>query len=128
MASKTKTPAAAAAVAPDQHILDELFATVKRRRRASPEQSYTARLFSRGRPQIAKKLGEEAVEVVVAALAQDKKVLISESGDLFFHLLVLWAEAGVKPDQVWKELERRFGISGIAEKQSRGGAPAPAKP
>jgi len=117
MASKTKP--AAAPPAPARHVLDQLYTTVKRRRRASPEQSYTARLFQRGRPQISKKLGEEAVEVVVAALAQDKKAIVAESGDLLFHLLVLWAEAGVKPDQVWKELERRFGISGITEKQSR---------
>lgn len=116
---KQPRPGQGAASKPERHILERLYTTVKRRCRADPETSYTARLYQRGRPQIAKKLGEEAVEVVVAALAEDQKALIAESGDLFFHLLVLWAEAGVKPDQVWRELERRFGISGIDEKKSR---------
>ncbi len=121
MAKPTKTlpPAATPPALLEAHALDRLFTTVKGRRRANPETSYTARLYQRGRPQIAKKLGEEAVEVVVAALAEDRKALVAESGDLLFHLLVLWAEAGVKPDQVWKELERRFGLSGITEKRSR---------
>jgi phosphoribosyl-ATP pyrophosphohydrolase len=103
----------------DEHILDRLYTTVKRRRRANPETSYTANLYEKGRPQIAKKMGEEAVEVVVAAMAGDRKAVIAESSDLFFHLMVLWSEAGVKPAQVWKELERRFGVSGIEEKKSR---------
>jgi len=102
----------------EKHILDQLYSTIKRRRRASSEQSYTAKLFERGRPQITKKLGEEAVEVVVAALAENRKAVITESGDLFYHILVLWVETGVRPGEVWKELERRFGISGINEKKS----------
>jgi phosphoribosyl-ATP pyrophosphohydrolase len=101
------------------HVLDQLFEVIKGRRRAHPDSSYTARLYGRGRAQIAKKVGEEAVEVAIASLAQDKKALISESGDLLFHLLVLWADAGVKPEQAWAELERRFGTSGITEKRQR---------
>ena len=117
-----KKPADVKSPAPtkaEKHILERLYTTVKRRRRANPETSYTARLYERGRPHIAKKMGEESVEVVIAALAEDRRALIAESGDLFFHLLVLWADAGVKPEQVWKELERRFGVSGIDEKKSR---------
>ena len=101
------------------HVLDQLFEVIKKRRRAHPDSSYTARLFGRGRAQIAKKVGEEAVEVAIASLAQDKKALIAESGDLLFHLLVLWAEVGIKPEQAWAELERRFGTSGITEKRQR---------
>jgi len=104
---------------PEKHILDRLYSTIKRHRRTSSEHSYTAKLFECGRPQITKKLGEEAVEVVVAALTEDRKAVITESGDLFYHLLVLWAETGVKPGEVWKELERRFGVSGINEKKLR---------
>ncbi len=103
----------------EKHILDQLYSTINRRRLARSEHSYTAKLFERGRPQITKKLGEEAVEVIVAALTEDRKAVITESGDLFYHLLVLWAETGVKPGEVWKELERRFGVSGINEKKLR---------
>ncbi|MEK9752344.1 MAG: phosphoribosyl-ATP diphosphatase [Rhodospirillaceae bacterium] len=105
--------------APKGHVVEELFEVVKKRRRASPDSSYTARLYGRGRAQIAKKVGEEAVEVAIAALVQDRKALVSESCDLLFHLLVLWADVGVKPEQAWRELERRFGTSGITEKRQR---------
>ena len=96
-----------------------MFATVKGRKGADPDTSYTARLYQRGRAQIAKKVGEEAVEVAIASLVQDKQALIAESGDLLFHLLVLWADAGVRPEDAWAELERRFGTSGITEKRQR---------
>ena len=100
-------------------ILDQLFETLKGRRGADPETSYTAKLFSRGRTKIAQKLGEEAVETVIAALAETPDKVVGESADLLYHLLVLWVDCGIEPDQVWTELESRLGVSGIDEKNSR---------
>lgn len=100
-------------------ILDRLFETVAVRKTADPTVSYTAKLFSRGRARIAQKVGEEAVETVIAAAANDTAHIITESADLLYHLLVLWADAGIRPEQVWQTLESREGISGIAEKNSR---------
>ena len=100
-------------------VLDQLFDTLKSRRGASPDKSYTAKLFARGRGKIAQKLGEEAVETVIAALAETPDRVIGESADLLYHLLVLWAECDIEPYQVWKELEDRVGTSGIDEKKSR---------
>ena len=101
------------------HVLDQLFALVASRKGADPETSYTAKLFARGRPKIAQKLGEEAVETVIAAMAQGPDEVVSESADLLYHLMVLWAECGVAPDQVWAELAKRQGISGLDEKKAR---------
>ncbi len=103
----------------DGSILDRLFGVIAARRGSDPELSYTAKLFAAGMPRIAQKLGEEAVETVIAAVKGDRG-LIGESGDLLYHLLVLWAEAGVAPSEVWQALETRMGISGIEEKRSRG--------
>jgi phosphoribosyl-ATP pyrophosphohydrolase len=89
------------------------------RRGADPKASYVAGLFAKGRPRIARKLGEEAVELVVAALAEDRAALTGEAADLLFHLLVLLAEAEVPLADVLAELDRRDGLSGIAEKASR---------
>jgi len=100
-------------------ILDQLFETLKSRRGTDPEKSYTAKLFSRGRPKIAQKLGEEAVETVIAALAETPDKVVSESADLLYHLLVLWADCEIEPYQVWAELDGRLGTSGIDEKKSR---------
>ncbi|HEX3973738.1 MAG TPA: phosphoribosyl-ATP diphosphatase [Stellaceae bacterium] len=102
----------------DGSILDRLFATIASRRGADPGVSYTAKLFSEGRARIAKKLGEEAVETVIAAVADDG-TLAAESADLLYHLLVLWADAGVAPAEIWTALESRIGTSGIAEKAAR---------
>ena len=101
------------------HILDALFATIESRKGGDPESSYTARLFAGGTPLIARKLGEEAVETAVAALTEDKASVAKESADVLYHLLVLWAQLGLDPADVWAELERRTGQSGIAEKNSR---------
>jgi phosphoribosyl-ATP pyrophosphohydrolase len=87
--------------------LDELWAVIQARRGADPEHSYTARLFAKGRPKIAQKVGEEAVETVIAALVQDKAALAAESADLLYHLLVLWADAGLDPKDVATVLETR---------------------
>lgn len=103
----------------DDHVLDRLYVVIDSRKGADPETSYTARLFSRGRQQIAKKLGEEAVEALIEGIRGDKPKLIGESADMLYHLLTLWAATGVKPAAVWAELARREGLSGIAEKASR---------
>ncbi|MCP1336475.1 phosphoribosyl-ATP diphosphatase [Futiania mangrovi] len=104
------------------HVLDRLFATIEARRSADPETSHTARQLARGTLKCAEKFGEEAVETVIAAAAQGREALVAESADALYHLLVLWASAGVAPEDVWTELARREGISGIAEKASRGKA------
>jgi phosphoribosyl-ATP pyrophosphohydrolase len=99
--------------------LERLWQVIQQRRHADPESSYTALLFAAGRAKIAQKLGEEAIETVIAGLADQAAGLIGESADLLYHLLVLWADAGVSPAAVAAELERRAGRSGIAEKRAR---------
>ena len=103
----------------DSTILDRLYQRVASRKGADPTTSYTAKLFSKGRPKIAQKVGEEAVETVIEALGGDKDALASESADLLYHLLVLWADAGLKPEEVWAKLAARQGTSGLAEKAAR---------
>jgi phosphoribosyl-ATP pyrophosphohydrolase len=98
---------------------DQLLATITERRSADPATSYVARLTAKGRAKMAQKLGEEAVEVVIAAMADDRAGLVSESADLMFHLAVLLADAGLSFDDVRAELERREGVSGIEEKAKR---------
>jgi phosphoribosyl-ATP pyrophosphohydrolase len=99
--------------------LDRLWRVIQSRRGADPQSSYTARLFARGRAKIAQKLGEEAVEAVIEGVGDNRVALIGESADLLYHLLVLWAAAGVSPADVAAELTRREGTSGIAEKRAR---------
>ena len=99
--------------------LERLYAKIESARGGDPKFSYTAKLFTRGRPKIAQKLGEEAVEAVIELMRGDKQALIGESADLLYHLLVAWSDAGITPDEVWAELARREGVSGIAEKASR---------
>jgi phosphoribosyl-ATP pyrophosphohydrolase len=94
---------------PPVHILDSLFATIESRRGADPESSRTAKLFARGTARIAQKVGEEAVETVIEAMRGDKAKLASESADLLYHLLVLWADRGVPPSAIWAELASREG-------------------
>jgi len=100
-------------------ILARLEATIAARRSADPSSSYVASLFAKGRPRIARKLGEEAVEAIVASLAQDRAELTGEAADVIFHLLVLLADADVPLDDVLAELERREGVSGHDEKAAR---------
>jgi len=102
-----------------EHVLERLYAVIDSRKGADPDTSYTARLFSRGRQQIAKKLGEEAVETVIEGIRGDRPKLVAESADLLYHLLTLWAANRVKPLAIWNELARREGLSGIAEKRAR---------
>jgi len=103
----------------DAETLDRLYKAILERRGADPETSYTAKLFYRGRAKIAQKLGEEAVETVIEAVTGDREKLAEESADLLYHLLVLWAEMGLKPREVYDVLAGREGTSGIAEKASR---------
>jgi phosphoribosyl-ATP pyrophosphohydrolase len=103
----------------DEQVLDRLYLVIDSRKGADPDTSYTARLFSRGRQQIAKKLGEEAVEALIEGIRGDRPKLVGESADMLYHLLTLWASVGVKPKAVWTELARREGLSGIAEKAAR---------
>lgn len=100
-------------------ILATLEQTIAERRSADPASSYVAKLFAAGRPKIAQKVGEEAVETVIAALGGDSRALVSETADLIFHLAVLLAEHGLSFADVLAEIERREGMSGIAEKAAR---------
>ena len=89
------------------------------RREADPAASHSARLLSRGVAKVAQKFGEEAVECLIEAVAGNRVALVSESADVLYHLLVLWVAADVHPSEIWAELERREGVSGIAEKAAR---------
>jgi phosphoribosyl-ATP pyrophosphohydrolase len=81
-----------------------------------PSTSRTARLLRSGRSKMAKKLAEEAVEVVIDAMHGDRESVVKESTDLIYHLVVLWVAANIRPDDVWKEMERRERLLGMAEK------------
>ncbi|HWY62765.1 MAG TPA: phosphoribosyl-ATP diphosphatase [Rhizomicrobium sp.] len=102
------------------HPIDRLFAIIAARKAAGdPSASYTAQLLSQGVEKCAKKFGEEAVEAALAAVSGNKAHLAAESGDVLYHLLVLWAAAGITPDEVYAALKKREGISGLAEKAAR---------
>lgn len=99
--------------------LSDLERIVAERASASPEQSWTAKLVAAGQPRAAKKLGEEAVETVIAAISNDRKNLTDEAADLLYHLLVVLKIADIPLSDVLAELERRTGQSGLQEKESR---------
>ena len=103
----------------DGTTLDSLFETIAARGHTDPAASYTAKLLSQGAEQVAKKLGEEALETALAAVAGRRAGVVGESADLLYHLLVLWAATSVTPAEVWAELARREGTSGLAEKAQR---------
>ena len=96
--------------------LDRLHSGVLAARDADPSSSRTARLLKSGRGKIAKKLAEEAVEVVIDSMHSRTEAVVRESADLLYHLVVLWVAAGVRPQDVWKEMARRERMLGIAEK------------
>lgn len=104
----------------DKDIIDRLFGVIESRRGKDPETSYVASLFADGRRRIAQKVGEEATETVIAAVARGKEDVAEESADLLFHLMVLWADVGVTPERVRAALSRREGQSGLKEKKARG--------
>jgi phosphoribosyl-ATP pyrophosphohydrolase len=96
--------------------LERLYLAVLAARDLDPATSRTARLFQRGPSKMAKKLAEEAIEVVIDAVNGDSEAVIRESADLLYNLTVLWASAGVRPEDVWREMTRREDMLGIAEK------------
>ena len=104
--------------------IDRLYEAVLAARRADPTQSRTARLLRAGRGKMAKKLAEEAVEVVIDAMNGERAAVVGESADLIYHLVVLWVAAGLRPDEVWAEMARRERLLGIAEKMPKNAARA----
>lgn len=99
--------------------IDRLEAVIRARRAADPDISYVAKLAAKGRAKMAQKLGEEAVETVIAAIADDRAGVTSEAADLIFHLAVLLADLELSFADVFAELDRREGVSGLAEKAAR---------
>ncbi len=114
LAARPNVPAALSG-----EVLDRLWAVVMDRRSADPAHSHSARLLSRGTTKVAQKFGEEAVECLIEAVTGNNPALISESADVLYHLLVMWVAAGIEPADVWSELVRREGVSGVVEKASR---------
>jgi phosphoribosyl-ATP pyrophosphohydrolase len=100
--------------------LSRLETTIRTRRSGDPTLSYVAKLSAAGREKIAQKVGEEAVETIIAAMVGDPAKLTSEAADLIFHLMLLLADGGVSLADVTAELDRREGVSGLAEKAARG--------
>ncbi len=90
-----------------QDIFTEIYEVIQKNKKKDPAESYVAKLFNKGQKKIARKVGEEAVETVIACLAENKKEVIAESADLLFHLLVLWAYEDIKPQEIVAELKSR---------------------
>ena len=108
-------------------LLDRLYEAVLAARNGDPVTSRTARLLRSGRAKMAKKLAEEAVEVVIDAMAGNTDAVIRESADLIYNLVVLWVSSGVEPKDVWAEMTRRERLLGIAEKLPKSFVEAPAR-
>ena len=104
--------------------LDELYRRLQERAEASPDESWTARLLTSEPERVARKFGEEAVELVIEAIRKDKEKIISESADVLYHLSVLWLQAGVEPADIAKVLKERQSQSGLAEKKGRNPSPS----
>ena len=102
-------------------VLERVFAVIEERRNKDPKESYVAKMFAKGRKKLAEKVGEEAVETLVAAVDKDPEQVIYESADLLFALMVLWAQMEVRPAHVFFELARRAGTSGLTEISARTG-------
>lgn len=96
-------------------ILDRMHAALIARRTADPTRSKAAKLLQRGRPKIARKLGDGGFETAIAAMAKDADAVVDESAKLLYLLLVLWADCGVKPEEVWRKLQARETFAGLAE-------------
>ncbi len=108
--------------------LERLYLAVQAAQHLDPEVSRTARLLGRGPAKAAKKMAEEAIEVVLDAVGGDAEAVVRESADLFYNLAVLWVAVGVKPQDVWAEMERRESLLGIAEKLPKAATPALRRP
>jgi phosphoribosyl-ATP pyrophosphohydrolase len=100
-------------------ILQQLADILEQRKQESADKSYVASLYAKGLDSILKKIGEEATETVIAAKDGDNKKIVYETADLWFHCMVLLAYKGLEPDDVLRELQRRFGLSGLEEKAQR---------
>jgi phosphoribosyl-ATP pyrophosphohydrolase len=100
-------------------IIQAVYDVILARKASAPDSSYTASLMAKGIDKILKKVGEEATELVIAAKGGERGEIVYETADLFFHTLVLLGYCGITPDEVYAELRRRFGISGLEEKASR---------
>lgn len=105
----------------DPGYLQHLYNIVESRKGVDASESYIASLYSKGSHKIAQKVGEEAVETVIEAIAKDKNGIINESADLIFHWLILLADQGITLDEVFTEMHRREGVSGLTEKANRKG-------
>ena len=119
MAKRMKGASVVRDAAATPAVLDRIWSVVVSRRTADPEISHSARLLSRGTAKIAQKFGEEAVECLIEATRGNRDALIAESADVLYHLIVMWVDGGIRPEDVWNELHRREGLSGIAERASR---------
>jgi phosphoribosyl-ATP pyrophosphohydrolase len=108
--------------------IERLYRAVLAAKDLDPAVSRTAKLFQRGPAKMAKKLAEEAIEVVIDAVNGDPDAVTRESADLLYNLTVLWASAGVRPDDVWREMERREHLLGIAEKLPKSAVKLPKVP
>ena len=100
-------------------LLQQLAQVLEERKQAEPESSYVAKLYDKGLDAILKKIGEEATETVMAAKDGIPEKIVYETADLWFHTMVMLAHQGLGPDLVLKELQRRFGLSGLEEKAQR---------
>lgn len=100
-------------------ILQQLAQVLEQRKQESADKSYVASLYAKGLDTILKKIGEEAAETIIAGKGGDKQQIIYETADLWFHCMVLLADQGLSPDDVLRELQRRFGLSGHDEKAQR---------
>ena len=103
----------------DDDILQAIFEVIKKRKASSPEDSYTASLMAKGVDKVLKKVGEEAAELIIAGKGGDRREIVYETADLIFHVLVLLGCYDIEPEEIYLELARRFGVSGLAEKSSR---------
>ena len=106
-------------MADSDSVLDELYGVIVSRKFGAPKKSYPAKKFAKGTDHIAKKIGEEATEVVIAATRRERDEILAESADLLFHLLILWADRGIRPEEALEVLRERRGVSGLDEKKSR---------
>ena len=120
MEARVLRPLIVAPAGANAMVLDQLWQTVEQRRLAGDvASSHSARLMARGTAKVAQKFGEEAVECVIEATIGNRDATVLESADVLYHLMVIWVDAGIRPEEVWAELARRQGISGIVEKASR---------
>ena len=120
MEARVLRPLIVAPTGANAMVLDQLWQTVEQRRLAGDvASSHSARLMARGTAKVAQKFGEEAVECVIEATLGNRDATVLESADVLYHLMVIWVDAGIRPEEVWAELARRQGISGIAEKAAR---------